>query len=545
MSEDTSVVRERQGDQGVWDREAWIAGYNTPREEQAVAIQVENLPEDIRGTYYRNGPGLFEVAGDRYQHPFDCDGMVLALSFVGNSTVHFRNRFVRTQSFQKEKRAGKRLFPGSFGNARPFWANGLSRANRANTNAVHWGGRLLALWEGGQPYKLDPISLGTAGATDLLGMIKPSQSMTAHPRVDSSTNRLVGFGYDPSPVSQTTSLRIFEFDEEFRPLGDALELTVPAAAFFHDFVVTKNYYVFTLSPIQFDVGLDALLGGKPIGQCLRFDESKPTSFLFVPRGASAEGQFMVDVDTHFNFHYANAYEDDTGRVVIDTVRADRLELGGNVNKDDPPLWETTVFEEEVPQSLLYRYVVNPSTRTVEDRRPLTDRSADFPVVNSRVSCQRHRYVYMTCGASSTSSSPPQGMLKVDVDDPDATQVWLPPPGEFCGEPTFIPRQDSQAEDDGYVVTVITRGKEDADLALFDARRIADGPICRASLGTNVPHGLHGCWAPDVQPSLDDIRNAGVLLRMFERKSKEWNQVEGAFSGLGIAQFFGQKGVDGR
>ena len=36
---------------------------------------------------------------------------------------------------------------------------------------IWWGGRLLALWEGGQPYKLDPLSLGTAGATDLLNVV--------------------------------------------------------------------------------------------------------------------------------------------------------------------------------------------------------------------------------------------------------------------------------------------------------------------------------------------------------------------------------------
>jgi len=42
-----------------------------------------------------------------------------------------------------------------------------------------------------------------------------------------------------------------------------------------------------------------------------------------------------------------------------------------------------------------------------------------------------------------------------------------------------------------------------------------------------------------------VGQAKVLLKMYERKSKEWNQVDAGFSGLGIVQFFGQKGVDGR
>lgn len=40
--------------------------------------------------------------------------------------------------------------------------------NVANTGVLHWGGRLLCLWEGGQPYELDPRTLKTLGPFDLL-----------------------------------------------------------------------------------------------------------------------------------------------------------------------------------------------------------------------------------------------------------------------------------------------------------------------------------------------------------------------------------------
>merc|ERR1719424_2388557 len=57
---------------------------------------------------------------------------------------------------------------------------------------------------------------------------------------------------------------------------------------------------------------------------------------------------------------------------------------------------------------------------------------------------------------------------------------------------------------------------------------------------NLPHGLHGCWTEEISPDLAQLQNAKVLLNLYMRKSKEWNQMDGAFSGMGIGQFFGQR-----
>jgi all-trans-8'-apo-beta-carotenal 15,15'-oxygenase len=131
------------------------------------------------------------------------------------------------QGFQKERRAGKALYPGQFGNPKPFWSGGLKTKNVANTNVVFWAGRLLALWEGGQPYKLDPLSLGTAGATDLSACVPPGKSLAAHPRLDAATGRLVAFSYVPNPLTGT-ALRILEFDENFKLARPILEHNVSA-----------------------------------------------------------------------------------------------------------------------------------------------------------------------------------------------------------------------------------------------------------------------------------------------------------------------------
>ena len=57
------------------------------------------LPAGLRGTLFRNGPALFERAGQRYRHWFDGDGLVQAWRFDGAGNISHRGRFVRTTKF--------------------------------------------------------------------------------------------------------------------------------------------------------------------------------------------------------------------------------------------------------------------------------------------------------------------------------------------------------------------------------------------------------------------------------------------------------------
>ena len=39
------------------------------------------LPEDLKGTYFRNGPGKFQAGEDTVVHEMDGDGLMLAMTF--------------------------------------------------------------------------------------------------------------------------------------------------------------------------------------------------------------------------------------------------------------------------------------------------------------------------------------------------------------------------------------------------------------------------------------------------------------------------------
>jgi carotenoid cleavage dioxygenase-like enzyme len=50
--------------------------------------------------------------------------------------------------------------------------------------------------------------------------------------------------------------------------------------------------------------LPYVFGLKGIASCINFEEDKPTTVYLIPRDLS-EPMVTVEVDTHFNFHFAN------------------------------------------------------------------------------------------------------------------------------------------------------------------------------------------------------------------------------------------------
>lgn len=126
----------------------------------------------------------------------------------------------------------------------------------ANTNVVFWGRRLLALFESSTPHLIEADSLRTIGESTVNGLLKSKQPFSAHPRIDANTNRLISFSSIQG--SKSAQMTVFEFDTAFK-LVSSRPFEVPGFVFFHDFLVTKNYYLFTKVPTDFSP-LPFLLG---------------------------------------------------------------------------------------------------------------------------------------------------------------------------------------------------------------------------------------------------------------------------------------------
>uniref|UniRef100_A0A0G4GF27 Dioxygenase n=1 Tax=Chromera velia CCMP2878 TaxID=1169474 RepID=A0A0G4GF27_9ALVE len=517
--------------QTTFDAKAFERQFTSAREMAAVLTDEEPPPADLEGTFFKNFPALFEVGNEPCLHPFDADGMVAAVYFQNGTAPRFRSRYVKTVEFEQEQNRTQRLFNNVFGTLRagPWWCRlfDTELKNVANTNVMFLNGKLFSLWEAGSAYELDPCSLDTFGWASFKRRLEFEAPMSAHPKYDRFTGRLVTFSAEQKSAFKT-SLRMLEVaDDEAIVAEETIE--AGRLVFAHDFAVTENNYVFLVSPIKLDP-LPFLLGQKAIGQCLSMDKSTPTEAWVIKRapptmdgpGGRGRGEtrkadeavLKIPLDNFFAFHIANAFEDGKGGIVMDIVRMDSFDVmepavGGS--GEPRPVWEDVDWQK-APRSTLWRYTF--SGNKSWKKEPLeAERNGDLPTINPQFSGSEHRYIYHVVQRDEGGNGPGQALQKTDTFS-GQKQRWIPEPDEFIGEAVYAPRKDLRAdedkrrqmrlssdaaEDDGYLLAYLFRGPEgkplETELLLFEAADIPKGPIRRWRLPGHLPQGLHGQFYP--------------------------------------------------
>lgn len=136
-----------------YSREDWVSGYRSQPNEYSYWISdVEGqIPADLEGTLFRNGPGLLEVGGQSVKHPFDGDGMISSIA-IQDGRAYFRNRFVRTAGYVAEQQAQKPLYRGVFGTQSPVapWPMPLISNSKILPTPTSSTGP-IASWPSGRP----------------------------------------------------------------------------------------------------------------------------------------------------------------------------------------------------------------------------------------------------------------------------------------------------------------------------------------------------------------------------------------------------------
>ena len=464
---------------GAW--EPW------PMEGEARNLIIDGeIPKDLAGTLYRNGPNQQFAPRDEY-HPFSGDGMVHAFQ-IEDGRCHYRNRWVRTPRFLLEREAGESLF-SSFSN--PATSDPRTQGvpgGPSNTNVVWHAGRLLSLVEGGlPPMELDPETLETIGVFDYDGQLtRPMDPevaelmgtklrddgtvpgiFTAHPKIDPVSGEMLGFGYSLfAPY-----LTYLEVSADGRLVRNE-EIEVPYPAMVHDFITTAEHVIFPLFPAT--MRIERAMQGESV---LQWEPELGTKVGVMPRGGSSDDVVWIDADPSFVFHPMNAHTD--GR----TITAEMSQFASFPLAEAPPGGNPP---------LLTRWHIDLDAKTVRYEQ-LDDTVAEFPRLDERRTGLSYRYGFCAGGGDVAA-----GMPKVLRYDLEAGRADVHDLGEHAAgsEPIFVPRSPDAPEGDGYVLSVVYRGDEGrSDLVVLDAQNLADAPLATVKLPHRVPAGFHGNWRP--------------------------------------------------
>jgi all-trans-8'-apo-beta-carotenal 15,15'-oxygenase len=471
--------------------EDWQKGYESQYQELEYAIDnIEGeIPTELSGTLYRNGPGLLDVYGTPLQHPFDGDGMICAFTFQ-NGQCFFRNRFVQTKEYLAEKQAGKMLYRGVFGSQKPggWLANILDIRikNIANTNIIYLGKKLLALWEAAQPYSLNPDNLDTIGLDNLDGVLNKGDTFSAHPRIDPCSQfndgkpSLINFGIKTGPSS---TINIYEFDE----LGKIIQQyhqKIPGFSFIHDFVITPNYCIFFQNPTTYNP-LPFVLGFQGAGECVNFHRDRLTKIILIPRNRDKQEAIILEAEAGFIFHHVNAFEVNETEIIVDSICYEEL------TQIDPNTSYKEVNFDKLAPGKLWRFHLNLETKKVT-KELIDNHCVEFPQINPQNVGRDYRYVFIGATHSKTKNAPLQALLKVDLIT-NEQQLYSFAPKGFAGEPVFVPKLEAKSEDDGWILDLVfDSANQRSDLVIFDGKDISQ-PVATLHLKQHIPYGLHGSW----------------------------------------------------
>lgn len=466
-----------------WPENAFLQGYYEPLTAECTApdLVIEGeIPRDLNGTFYRNGPNP-QFPPEREYHFFTGDGMIHAFRFDEGKVSHM-NRWARTARFEIERRLGGSRFSGvnpmeTDPELLDFALN--DKEGVANTSVICHGGRMLLLEEGHLPFAMDPDTLESHGAWDFYGKLKTT--MTAHPKVDQGTGEMVFFAY-MADGPFTAGMGLYKVDADgFMTESHAFE--APYAAMVHDFVVTQSHILFPIMPLTGDLER-AMAGAPPFA----WEPDRPAHVGVMPRDGTPDDLRWYDMDPCFVFHFMNGHERD-GIITLEACQFDH-----------PPLFPTTDGKRtDIIHPRLNRWTIDlNATSSQVSQEYIFENGAEFPVIDPRYAMSSYRHGWYTSTDRTIPAPIPDSdwvyntIEHVDVSNGRVDRYAFS--NGHVSEPMFVPRRAGAEEGDGYVLTVVyDYGANTSDMCVFEAQQIAAGPVGRARVSHRVPVCFHGTW----------------------------------------------------
>ena len=352
---------------------------------------------------------------------------------------------------------------------------GRTPANAANTSLVWHGGRLLALWEGGRPWQVDPVTLDTIGEFNYGGKLGFTDPFSAHGKVDPKTGYYYNHGLGVG--ARGPQINIYRISPE----GEMVARTgipVKVAAFVHDCAFAGDYLVYFVHPVGFRNPLPFLSGLKAFNDCIRYNPEWGMEALVV-EAATLKLVRRIPLDPFVVFHFGNAWQEDR-KLVIDLMRFEDFSVNAVLSD---------IFHAENEQGgRPWRYTLDLDSGRVDAATLPSACAGEFPQWDLRFSGRKTRWLFTAAIADNGTNGFFNAIQRLDTET-GRTTLHDFGPGRFTSEAVFVP--EGAAEGDGYLCAVVyDAAAQRSEIVLLDARAEGLPQLARIPLRNHVPFGFH-------------------------------------------------------
>ncbi|XP_078599929.1 carotenoid-cleaving dioxygenase, mitochondrial-like [Branchiostoma floridae x Branchiostoma japonicum] len=496
-------------------------------EETSQPIQADvkgQIPDWLKGSLLRVGPGKFEIGDQSYNHLFDGLSLIHRFNIEG-SKVTYQNRFLRSDSYVLAQQQN-RIVVSEFGtNSYPdpcknifsrifsyFWDTSISSDN-CNVNLMQVRDEIYAMTEPPTMRRVDPQTLETDPEKVDRSKYVALNLMTAHPHTDRDGtiyNMASRFGKDG--LCGLVKMPLPDEGERNNPMQKAYMVgSIPHQVkmrpnYFHSFGLTEKYIVFVEQPMYINVWklmFAKFTSGKSVSAAMEFDGNTQARFHIIEKETGKVLPTVYLSDPFFTFHHINTYEDD-GQLVVDlccngpgdSVAALYLEnLRGSEGTFDDINTEARryvlplQFAEASDQDNLVTLVDTEATSVLQEDgtifctpERLCPGTMELPRINyDHYNGRKYQFFYGISGKIDM-------LIKGDTQT-KASKTWKEA-GCYPSEPVFVPAPEATAEDEGVVLSLVVKSSSGEDRSVF--LLVLDGQTFSEVARAEVPSPAQAC-----------------------------------------------------
>ncbi len=490
-------------------------------------------PRDIEGSAYVIGPDKPEPGGHWLAH----HGYIYKIDCKADEAGDVRVLAKRVDTPLNRLRE---KLPRLFGKMSALEFSPFGISNLANTNLQILDERMFVGYDVGRPVEVDPETLEFVSpvganhewlqAVPALLLLEPQISVAAHPAADYENKQLYFVNYSQVPTNDgLRRTNICRWDMEGKierwPVADMCGFDT-----IHDIKCTRNYLVFTDLPFIVEpnnvFGKPRKYANQDICQMWIIDKSELNR---TPAGEAVKAQY-VRLDCPAGHIKIDANDDD-GIITVYLQHIPATDLGlvisphekNHARQSFHSDYEGMISVGPQPNAT-GKHRINVRTGEIIESQYCWDKNNHWNSllwtdnIYSAEAREQSRYLWTTClgfdpdmvmesahrlykGSTSafvamedlpTQAIPPS-IVRTNLETMQYDDSYTLEEGTFAHPPTFIPRINAKAEDDGYIMVFLNKDKP-KEILLFDAANLAQGPVVRAgSEEFNPPVMLHTTW----------------------------------------------------